>query len=121
MYVPTPPDFAYFSGFSLQTTRLDLLYSVAISEFCVATLTAILLSAILDAPSDALKGFARVSYLISEDVLLTIPSHVQEFTDYVGFCRAIHKCSFDAPVAYLVYRRLGEVKWSCIRCLWWGP
>lgn len=35
--------------------------------------------------------------------------------------RIIHQCSFDGSLAYLAYRRSGEMDWTCARCLGWFP
>lgn len=49
-YVPTPLFFAYYSAFILGTTERDLLFLVIVFNYCVPTLTAFLLTALICAP-----------------------------------------------------------------------
>lgn len=105
----TPPIFAYYSGFTLKTTRLNLLFCVATSECCVLTLMPFLLSALAGAPSGLRKAFPSVVDLLPEVVLIPLPFRVPELINAVRFFQVHCQCSFKASLACQVYPRSMEI------------
>lgn len=72
-------------------------------------LIALILSVLLEAPHGLLKAFVGAKDLGTQDVLLSLPSLVQEFIDVNGLFDIKRKCSSDPILAYLTYLRSGEV------------
>lgn len=101
LFVPTPPVFAYYSGFKFQTARRDFMFRVAISECCVLTIIAFLLSAIIAAQPGLRKAFTGVLRLINEASLFPISFLFRECFDAVGFLKIICQCSFEISLAVL--------------------
>lgn len=103
------PVFAYYSMFTMRTTRQDLLFRVAILECFVSKLIAFLLFAVIGVPSRLRNAFSRVFNCVSEGGLFAIPFRLREFVVDIAFFKIIRQCSFDASLAFLAYRRSVEV------------
>lgn len=72
---------------TLRTTRPDLLFGTAVSESCVQSLMAFLLSALIEAPLALWKVIPGVIGLLSKGAVVPIPYLVCKGFDAVEFCR----------------------------------
>lgn len=113
--------FLLVSRFYAAKSPQDVLFRGALSECCSFTHIEYLLFILLCESSCLIKAFRGVINLVSEDLLLSIPSLLREFIDTFGRLKIIHQWSLDISVPYSAYCWYREVDWNCIYCLGWFP
>lgn len=117
----TRPVFAYYSGFTLQTTGQDLLFCASLLEFRVLKLLAFPLSSLIDALCGLSKAFPGVFDLVKEGFSFPIPICVREFLYTLGLFRIVRLWYLDASLMFLAYRQSAEIDYWDARCVSWFP
>lgn len=98
--MPTLSNFAFYSGFTLPKTCLDVLFRSTILHCFVLTLMAFFSSVSISGPSGLLKAFPIMVNLVSEGVLLPTSFRVCEFVEAVGLFQIICQCAFEDPWSF---------------------